>query len=79
MNFADKRDLRQKIIDAKKEKYIEFLDDDSKLQEVGEKERVKALECMLKIMNHQLDTIKAETSYVIQKQQKFDKEVEIFN
>ena len=43
MNFADKRDLRQKIIDAKKEKYIEFLDDDSKLQEVGEKERVKAL------------------------------------
>jgi hypothetical protein len=30
MNFADKRDLRQKIIDAKKEKYIEFLDDDRK-------------------------------------------------
>ena len=67
MNFADKRDLRQKIIDAKKEKYIEFLDDDNKFQEVGEKERVKALECMLKIMNHQLDTIKAETSDVIQK------------
>ena len=54
-----------------KERYAKMLDDEQKqaeLNTLGDKERMKALDCMFKIMNHQLDHIKNETREVTQLQ-----------
>jgi hypothetical protein len=54
-----------------KERYAKMLEDEQKqaeLNALGDKERMKALDCMFKIMNHQLDHIKNETREVTQLQ-----------
>ena len=47
-----------------KEKYAKMLEDEEsarKLEEMNQKERAKILEVMLKVMDRQLDNIKAST------------------
>jgi hypothetical protein len=54
-----------------RERYAKMLEDEQKqaeLNALGDKERMKALDCMFKVMNHQLDHIKKETFEVSQLQ-----------
>ena len=51
----------------RKQKYMQILEQeeaDQKINELNEEERKTALECMLKVMNHDLNTIKESTRYI---------------
>lgn len=45
------------MAELKKEKYIKLLEQDDVAYELADKERFKAINCMTKVMKHQLDTI----------------------
>jgi len=45
-------------------KLLEDEEAERKMNEMNEKERHKALDCMLKVMDHQLDQIKASTNEI---------------
>lgn len=45
----------------KKERYIKYLEEEDQNIEIAEKERIKALDCMMKAMNHHLTVIRNET------------------
>lgn len=67
---ADKQLHKQKVEEIKKERYLKYLEDDNKAQEMEElsrKERVKALDCMLKVMDHQINLIKQGTEELREK------------
>ena len=52
---------RKTLDELKKERYIKFLEEEDNNIEIAEKERIKALDCMMKAMNHHLEVIRNET------------------
>ena len=51
--------------EIRKEKYMKMLEDEEaarKIEELNQQERAKILECMLKVMDRQLDKIKESTN-----------------
>ena len=49
------------------------------MAELNEKDRVAALDCMLKIMNHQLDRIKTTNNEIGEQQTKYTEELDKFD
>ena len=46
------------IAQIREEKYLKFLEDEKQNREASEKEQIKAVECVLKVMNRHLDVVK---------------------
>ena len=65
-----------------KERYVRLMEEEleqKELNALAEKERAKALDCMFKVMNHQLDGIKAQTKEAAKMQKKHAAELDDFD
>jgi hypothetical protein len=59
-------------LEIKQEQYLNFLENEKDNQIKSEAERFKALDCIMKIMDHQLSVMKAETQQIAERQTEGD-------
>ena len=75
-NKNTKKDQKKKTyLEIKQEKYLKFLEDEKESQAKSDAERFKALDCIMKIMDHQLNLIKKETQQMAEVQMENDQQL----